>query len=64
MFSNYKKLTTMVQGIYQETALLTGISDVMVVKWKDNTLHSSAFVVCFGTHSFFKKGKNLSIYVN
>lgn len=36
---------------YEETGLISGISDIVVVKWNETTYKSSPFIVCLGSLS-------------
>lgn len=43
-------------GSFDETAVMTGVSDTIIVKHKDGSFNSTPFLVCFGpyhaTHQF------------
>ena len=64
MFSSCKKVSTIFMGSFEETALLPGISDILIVKWKNGAYVSTPFLVCFGSHTLLHKGKKASILVN
>ena len=64
MFSSCKKVTQIYFGSYEETALLPGISDIIVVQWKNGSFHSSPFLVCLGSHTLLNKGKKADIFIN
>ena len=51
-------------GSFEETALISGISDIIVVKWKNGEYHSSPFLICFGSDSLLHKGKKVRILIN
>ena len=64
MLASCKKASQIFVGSYEETALLPGISDVVVVKWEDGTFHSSPFLICFGSHTLLNQGKKCTLYIN
>ena len=64
MLRSCKKASEIFIGAFEETALLAGVSDVIVVRWKDNSLHSSPILVCFGSHTLLSQGQKADVFVN
>ena len=64
MFSACTKASLIFYRAFQQTALISGISDIIVVKWKDNSYHSSPFLICFGSRTLIHKGKKAKIFIN
>lgn len=42
-------------GTFEENAILTGVSDTIIVKRKDGTFKSTPFMVCFGPYKLTNK---------
>ena len=59
-----KKVSTIFLGSFEETALIPGISDILVVKWKNGNYLSTPFLVCFGSKTLLHKGKKANVFVN
>lgn len=47
-----------------EEALISGISDVIVIKWPNGYYRSTPFLVCFGSHSILSREAEIEIEVN
>lgn len=51
MFKACKQATKILFNSYEETALISGISDILVVQWNSNKFKTTPFLVCFGSLS-------------
>lgn len=64
MFSSCKKASTILLSSYEETALISGISDIVVVQWEEGHYKTSPFLVCFGSLTHQVRNGSIKILVN
>jgi len=64
MASFFEKVSKIFMGSFDETALIEGTSDIIVVKWNSGQYHSSPFLVCFGHHATTADHHKVKVIVN
>lgn len=64
MFSSCKNAASLVFTSHEESALISGISDIVVVRWSPTKYKSSPFVVCFGSLTHYVKKQTISVWIN
>lgn len=61
MKSVLSKVSALFLGSFDETALLAGTSDILIVRWKSGYYASTPFLACFGAQL---SGSTVSVYIN
>jgi len=64
MFRVCRQAAEILLASYEETALISGISDIIVVQWDDKTFKSSPFLACFGSLTLQARQEQIKILVN
>lgn len=64
MFKACKDASSILMSSYEETGLISGISDIIVVEWGPNEFKTSPFIVCLGSMAHKAKQEKLEVYVN
>lgn len=64
MKSILNQASTLLFGAFDQTALLTGISDIIVVRWDSGHYQTTPFLVCFGHKSSTSIRKQVRVQVN
>lgn len=64
MASFFEKVTKIFFGSFDETALMKGTSDIIVVKWESGQFRSTPFLVCFGHHATTASRYSIKVSVN
>ena len=64
MLNSCKKATNILLSSYEETALISGISDVIIVKWPDKQHRSTPFIICFGPISELARQMPVTLKIN
>lgn len=59
MFRACKDASKILFNSYEETALISGISDIVVVEWNSKKFKTSPFLVCFGSMSHQAKKEEI-----
>jgi len=59
-----EKAAKLLFSSFDQTALIEGISDILVVRWDSGTYHSTPFVVCFGHKATTTTSSKVHIYIN
>lgn len=59
MFRSCRDASNILMSSYEETALISGVSDIVVVEWSKNKYKSSPFLVCFGSMSHRAKQEKI-----
>lgn len=62
--STFGKVSTKIQDKFEQASLLSGISDIIVTRWKTGQLKSTSFFACFGRKASGLKNKNVITTVN
>lgn len=58
------KAAKLLFGSFDQTALIEGISDILVVRWDTGNYHSTPFVVCFGHTATTTLSNKVHVYIN
>ena len=61
MNSVISKVSKLFLASFDQTALLSGISDILVIKWKNGNCVSTPFLACFGAHAM---GTSVKVFIN
>lgn len=64
MFKVCREATNILMSSYEETALISGISDIIVVQWNELTFKSTPFLACFGSLTIKAKQESIKVFVN
>lgn len=63
-FRSCVEASQIICGSFEENAILTGVSDTIIVKQKDGTYKSTPFLVCFGPYLSTHKDEPVQILIN
>lgn len=59
-----KKVWKLFSKTFDDSALLEGISDIVVVKWDSGKYQSTPFIACFGSLATTALTNQVKVYIN
>lgn len=64
MDSLLAKVSKLLFSSFDQTALIEGTSDIMVVRWDSGHFNSTPFLVCFGHHATTAEKQRVKVFIN
>lgn len=58
------KVSKLLFSSFDQTALIEGTSDIMVVRWDSGHFNSTPFLVCFGHHATTAEKQRVKVFIN
>lgn len=64
MLSSIQKMVKLFSGAFEETTLLEGTSDIVVVRWDSGEFKATPFLACFGHQAATADSDQVRVAVN